>query len=236
MKITKKVLILITALMLTCTIMLSSVCAYADESDSITVTSGDKIVYRICVSPLDVILSGVNLSVTYDTTALKIASENGKNFASMPDLPSGMLNDDLGGTGEIFATYADGIKGTDLKKGITVLEVIFDAISSTETQINYNMKELFDYDINHLDLSVVYSEIELNGTIIKTTNNPINNGNTNDSAQTIGAENNDDNDNTAVGIIIAIVAVVLVGGIVVLFIVRLNKENSKKKPIKKNKK
>ena len=160
----KRIVSIILSLFVLCAV--NTTIAYGAEkgNESVIASSGDHVIYRVYAkADQEHILSGLNLTVNYDSNKLEIYyDETNQKSISMPDLPTGMLNPDNDGSGAIVATYADGINGTDMSKGVVLLEAEFVAIGDVDTSISYNLEEFFDYsgdNVVYLDKNDVYTEV-----------------------------------------------------------------------------
>ncbi len=160
----KRIISIILSLFVLCAI--NTTIAYGAEqgNESVIASSGDHVIYRVYAkADQKHILSGLNLTVTYDPNKLEINyDETNKKCVSMPDLPTGMLNPDNDGSGTIVATYADGVNGTDMSKGVVLLEAEFVAVGDIDTSISHNLEEFFDYSgdkVVYLDKNDVYTEV-----------------------------------------------------------------------------
>lgn len=227
----KKSLSVIMPLLLTFCVLAGAVSANAAERDSnsVAVQAGDKVRYCVYVQAADYTLSGVNLTVDYDIDCLEIAYDGQTKLAEMSDLPSGILNADESGTGTIVATYADGIKGTDLSQGLKILDVEFNATKEATAKIDYYMEELFDFsgdEVVYIDKSNVFANVYVNGEPFGT--DPL-------IAEADNIANSESKDNagsdTASLIVICAVAAVAVAGVavIIVFFVRFNSERKKSK-------
>ncbi len=230
-KIVKRIFSVIISALLVCIMMFAIPGAHAAERDSneVAVTAGDRVRYCVYVQASDNTLSGVNLTVNYDTDCLEIAYEGQTKLAEMTDLPNGVLNADESGTGAIIATYADGIKGTDLSDGVQVLDVEFNAVKDSVTSVSYYMEELFDFsgeEVEYIDKSNVYSNIFVNGQPFGKEPIPAESSEGQEELTETNSRSEAASTVTAC-IIIAVIAAVAV--VMVIFFIKLNAERKKDK-------
>lgn len=141
---------------LTCVIMLATmICAVAAPASTVNGVEapvGSTIEYSIDLVSFKQDVVGIQMFYKFDTKHLKLLSTE---FASFP---SAVVNPNNGDDGMIYMNYTNPSDPIDFSKEKEIGKLQFEVIAEGESQIEYYIQYIFDYDmVNIYDYTITYS-------------------------------------------------------------------------------
>ena len=152
----KRILKASVAGVLTCVIMLATIiCAFAapvSTVNGVEAPVGSTVEYTIDLVSFKQEVIGIQMFYKFDTSHLKLVSTDFSSF------PSAAVNPNKQNDGMIYMNYSNPSELLDFSKPKEIGKLQFEVIAEGESNIEYYIQYIFDYDmVNIYDYTITYS-------------------------------------------------------------------------------
>lgn len=138
--------------------MLCAVAAPASTVNGVEAPVGSAVEYTIDLVSFKQEVVGIQMFYKFDTSHLKLVNTEFSSF------PSAVVNPNNQGDGMIYMNYSNPSDPIDFSKAKEIGKLQFEVIAEGESQIEYYIQYIFDYDmVNIYDYTITYS-LAVDGT------------------------------------------------------------------------
>ncbi|MBR3971872.1 MAG: hypothetical protein IKJ83_03175 [Ruminococcus sp.] len=154
--------VVITVIML----FASVVTSFADTTE---VNSGSTLEYTLSIADSEQNIAGIHFELYFDTEVLKIKEINTDN------LSGSVINDNMNGDGRITVVNGliNGSRGLECKEKTDLIKVTFDVISDGNTEVQYYIPYMYDYNLTNLYKYTLSEKVVIDGETAKDNEPPV---------------------------------------------------------------